>query len=183
MSELAPISIQVNVVIPSIQPTKAKMPVPTVAHSTRQQRDLYTQRLCETLNGWVRGTEYVVTGSAVASDQLGIGVAVLRKSSRSDALAQPVEADVLHTFDRLRRAANPIERAFTAARGITVFDQDNLYLLKSIGHRYWTETAALNDADEIAGTILMHIRRLFERSCKSLKSLALPRGIEPLFQP
>jgi hypothetical protein len=59
----------------------------------------------------------------------------------------------------LRRAANPIARAVTAARGITVFDQENLYLLKSIGYRYWTETAALNDADEIAGTILMHSHR------------------------
>ncbi len=152
------LSDTVNIVIPSIQPTKARMPVPTVAHSTRQQRDLYTQRLCETLNRWVRGTEYVVTGSSMASDQLGIGVAILRKSLRSDALAQP-DADLLHTFDRLRRAANPIERAVTAARGITVFDQDKLYLLKSIGHRYWTETAALNDADEIAGTVLMHSHR------------------------
>ena len=37
-----------------------------------------------------------------------------------------------------------------------VFDQDSLYVVKPIGQRYWSQTAALNDADEIAGTILMH---------------------------
>jgi hypothetical protein len=41
-------------------------------------------------------------------------------------------------------------------RGIKIFDGDRLYLVKPIGQRFWTQTAALNDADEIAGTILMH---------------------------
>jgi hypothetical protein len=36
-----------------------------------------------------------------------------------------------------------------------VFDGDRLYLVKPIGQRFWTETAALNDADEIASAILM----------------------------
>ena len=40
-----------------------------------------------------------------------------------------------------------------------LFDEDCLYLLKSINHRFWTQTAALNDADEIAGTILMHSKQ------------------------
>lgn len=155
------LSDTLNVVIPSIQPTQARMPVPTIVHSTKDQRDLYKRQLCETLNGWVRGTDYVVVGSTAASDHLGIGVAVLRKVPRSEALSlsQPIEPDVLHTFDRLRRAANPLDGAVTAARGVTIFDQDKLYLLKGISRRYWTLTAALNDADEIAGTILMHSQR------------------------
>jgi len=28
-------------------------------------------------------------------------------------------------------------------------------VVKPIGQRFWTQTAAMNDADEIAGTILM----------------------------
>jgi hypothetical protein len=40
-----------------------------------------------------------------------------------------------------------------------VFDSNKLYVVKPIGQRFWTETAALNDADEIAGTILMHSSR------------------------
>jgi hypothetical protein len=29
-------------------------------------------------------------------------------------------------------------------------------VVKPLSQRFWTETAALNDADEIAGSILMH---------------------------
>lgn len=36
-----------------------------------------------------------------------------------------------------------------------VFDRKRLYMVKPIGQRFWTQTAAMNDADEIAGTILM----------------------------
>lgn len=45
---------------------------------------------------------------------------------------------------------------FELARGVKVFDGDRLYIVKPLSRRYWTETAALNDADEIAGSILMH---------------------------
>jgi len=34
--------------------------------------------------------------------------------------------------------------------------RNSLYIVKPIGLRFWTQTAALNDADEIANTILMH---------------------------
>ncbi|MGY3622035.1 HsdM family class I SAM-dependent methyltransferase [Bradyrhizobium sp. USDA 10063] len=155
------LSDTLDVVIPSIQPTQSRMPVPTVEHSTSQQRDLYTHCLCETLNGWARRTEYVVAGSTSASDGLGIGLAVLRKVPRSEGVsaAPPNDLDLLQTFDRLRKAANPLDGAITAARGVMIFDENSLYLLKSINHRYWTQTTALNDADEIAGSILMHSQR------------------------
>ena len=39
--------------------------------------------------------------------------------------------------------------------GVMVFDSNRLYVVKPIGQRFWTQTAAMNDADEIAGTILM----------------------------
>lgn len=34
-------------------------------------------------------------------------------------------------------------------------DTQVVYILKPLGHRHWSETAALNDADEIAASILM----------------------------
>ncbi len=153
------LSDTLDVVIPSIQPTQSRMPVPTVEHSTRDQRDLYTRTICETLNGWARGTEYVVSGSTTASDRLGIGLIVLQNASRSKPVSVAVthDLDLLQTFNRLRRAvASPHDGAITSARGLMIFEENRLYLLKSINRRFWTQTAALNDADEIAGTILMH---------------------------
>jgi len=40
-------------------------------------------------------------------------------------------------------------------RGLKVFEGSLLYITKPLGQRFWSRTAALNDADDIAGTILM----------------------------
>ncbi|NJL28852.1 MAG: hypothetical protein HC897_13650 [Thermoanaerobaculia bacterium] len=39
-------------------------------------------------------------------------------------------------------------------RNLKVFDGQTLYLLKPLALRFWTRSAALNDADEIAAAIL-----------------------------
>jgi hypothetical protein len=39
-------------------------------------------------------------------------------------------------------------------RDLKVFDGPDLYAVKPLALRYWTDTAALNDADEIMATIL-----------------------------
>ena len=41
------------------------------------------------------------------------------------------------------------------ANRLKVFDKNLLYITKPLGQRFWTRTAALNDADEIAGSILL----------------------------
>jgi hypothetical protein len=67
--------------------------------------------------------------------------------------------DVLQSLDRLRKIAESGARSVDPTRGLMLFDKSRLYIVKPIGQRFWTETAALNDADEIAGTILMHSGR------------------------
>ena len=47
---------------------------------------------------------------------------------------------------------------FVFCQNLKVFDGDSLYVLKPMQMRFWSRTAALNDADEIAGYILQ-IRR------------------------
>ena len=59
----------------------------------------------------------------------------------------------------LERMLGRKPNAFELTRGVKVFDGDRLYVVKPLGQRYWTETAALNDADEIAGSILMQALR------------------------
>ena len=58
-------------------------------------------------------------------------------------------------LERLREVTSQKLSSFELIRGAKVFDGDRLFLVKPIGQRFCTETAALNDADEIAGTILM----------------------------
>jgi hypothetical protein len=146
------------IVIPSIQPTQARMPVPTVKHSIEAQREAYKNRVCEMLNGWANGTKYIVRGRTLAASNFGVAMAVLEKVNRSEA-AMPMNdtgSDILESLARLRKIASSNHGTLDPIRGLMVFEKNQLFVVKPIGQRYWTESAALNDADEIAGTILMH---------------------------
>ena len=88
-----------------------------------------------------------------------MGVTILQKTlSGEPAFRQPEEfGDLLITLNRLRKVTSRKLNTFELFRGAKVFDRNRLYLVKPIGQRFWTQTAALNDADEIAGTILMYV--------------------------
>ena len=146
----------VRVIIPSSRPTRNRWLVPTVEPSKQAQRDAYTNRLCATLNEWAKKSPLVVEGRAIASANLGIGVAILEKDVRGRTISAHLhdDDDLLALLEGLRRLAGRIN-TFELVRGTKVFEQDSLYIVKPIGQRFWTETAALNDADEIAGSILM----------------------------
>lgn len=146
------------IIIPSIQPTQARMPVPTVKHSSPEQRDAYRNRICETLNGWQKASRYLVQGRTLASDTLGVGIVLLEKNLRSEKSPPPTgdHDDLLQALDRLRKVAFRKNAHIDPIHGLMIFDQRQLYIVKSIAQRHWTQTSALNDADEVAGTILMH---------------------------
>ncbi|MBK5292828.1 MAG: N-6 DNA methylase [Acidobacteriia bacterium] len=156
--EKALIDDTVRVIIPSVRPTRKRRVIPTIAPSNQQQRDDYTKCLCDTLNGWAKSGPFVVQGRATASAELGIGVTVLQKTRSGKVASGPPQdlSDLLAALDRLRKVTSQKFNTFELSRGAKVFDRDCLYVVKPIGQRFWTQTAALNDADEIAGTILMH---------------------------
>ena len=149
-----------NVLVPSVQPSLGSMPVPTVQHSTVEQQRMYTERLCKTLNQWAVRTNQAVRGTSIQSSPLGIGLTVLEKVSRAKA-DLPLEApkeELLSLFQRLSDAVPRKQRSIDPVRGLMVFDQNRLYLSKPLGQLHWTQTAALNDADKIAGTLLMQVQ-------------------------
>ena len=148
----------IQVIIPSARPTRAKRIIPTIKPSTAEQQNRYIARLCETLNGWAHGGRFVVQGYATVSANLGFGVAVLKKTRFDEKKTDEPEDsdDLLLALERLRRITTQKFNTFELIRGAKIFDGDRLYLVKPTGQRFWTETAALNDADEIAGSILMN---------------------------
>lgn len=66
-----------------------------------------------------------------------------------------VGKDMLAALENLRKAAPQKHNTLDLVRGVMAFSGNRLYVVKPIGQRLWTQTAAMNDADEIAGTILM----------------------------
>lgn len=146
-----------RVIIPSVRPSRANPIIPTIKPSTPKEQDQYVQRLCDTLNGWAKSGAVTVQGRSAGSSTLGIGVAVLKKNRDGEIASAPPEdlGDLLGALERLRGITSQKLNTLELIRGAKIFDRDRLYLVKPIGQRFWTETAALNDADEIAGTILM----------------------------
>lgn len=147
----------VQIAIPSFRPSPQRRLVPAIEPSTARHRSTYTNRLCTTLNRWAREGQVQVTGSASASDSIGVGLVVLEKLDRGGLSSLTnSNGDLLLALDSLRDAVSLKLNTFELARGVKVFNGNRLYVIKPLGRRHWTETAALNDADEIAGSILMH---------------------------
>ncbi|RUL89459.1 N-6 DNA methylase [Tautonia sociabilis] len=146
----------VGIVIPSVRPTRARIDVPALLPARSDDYAAYIDLLCSTLNGWANA-KYRVHGKSMADCSLGIGMVVLRKARRGEDPGQidGVTTDVLAALQRLQKGAARGRGAFELARGLKVFDGNLLYVIKPVGRRFWSATAALNDADEIAGTILM----------------------------
>jgi hypothetical protein len=146
----------IEITVPSTRPTRKRKVVPTIQPATTKQLTVYKDRLTATLNGWAKGGQFIVHGNIAASQNLGVGIAVLEKSNRGNAAQSPqIDNDLVEALDELRKAVSRKLNAFEFSRGVKVFQGNRLFITKPIARRYWTETAALNDADEIAGTILM----------------------------
>jgi hypothetical protein len=143
----------IDVSIPSARPTRQRRVIETVRPSTEKQRHLYIGRVCETLNGWAKKGAGSVHGYATGSDSLGIGMAVLERSAGEG--KREDSGEILAALDKLRKTVTRKMNAFELGRGVKIFDRNRLYVVKPLGQRFWTQTAALNDADEIAGTILL----------------------------
>lgn len=150
----------IRTVIPSVRPTRQRVSVPTIQPANETQREDYTRLLCDTLNGWAKRA-YLVDGQSLADHELGIGLVILEKTRRGKRPRHLRESttSVMAALDRLQRGAAKRFGTLELVRGLKVFDGNLLYITKPLGQRFWTRTAALNDADEIASDILMRPAR------------------------
>ena len=62
--------------------------------------------------------------------------------------------DIIPVLERLELAYRKELGTISNVGGVKVFEKNTLYLTKPLSHRFWTRTAALNDADSIATAIL-----------------------------
>jgi len=154
-SERLLIDDTVNVIIPSIQPSRSRASGPTMSAVSDQALQGYAARLCDTLRQWARPEEKI-TGKVTRSTKLGLAMTVVERGNgrQTKATALPDTSDVLATIGRIQKALPGTRRTLDFVRGIKVFDGPHLYIIKPDTLRFWTQSSALNDADEIAGTLL-----------------------------
>lgn len=148
------------IIIPSVRPTRTRPARPTIQPTNHEHQAAYIRLLCDMLNGWAH-EEYQVHGKTAADGSVGVGLVVLEKTQRGQLPAHLDVAveDVLSVIVRLQQTAAKSYGTFELVRGLKVFDKNLLYITKPLGQRFWTNTAALNDADEIAATILTRSAR------------------------
>jgi hypothetical protein len=147
--------------VPSFRPSRSRRVLPTTVAATPSQMSTYTKQLCDSLNSWAEGGAFLVEGKAEPSERIGIGVVILRKrntGSVPNSFAAALE-EYMESFAQIRENVSRRLNTLELIRGAKIFHGNSLYIIKPIGQRFWTQTAALNDADEIAGTLLMSTPR------------------------
>jgi hypothetical protein len=127
-----------EVTIKSIQPTQSQLPVETVKPISSIQLQAYCGRVCELLIAWAKRGKYSVRGAAIASDALGVALAVLENVEWRDATLpmNGVGSDMLATLDNIRKAAPQKRNTLDLVRGAMAFAGNRLYVVKPIGQRF-----------------------------------------------
>ncbi len=150
-----------KVIIKSILPAKASSEIPTLGPSSPKIRREYLQLLCDTVNSWTVGGDYRIHGRLQISSQAGIGVVILTRSKLCSLTNGNCSegTDLISVMHKLRKIFSKEMAAVEILRGIKVIHENTLYILKSLNYRFWTSTAALNDADDIAATVLHRTRK------------------------
>jgi N-6 DNA Methylase len=122
----------------------------TAKRSTPAHRKTYAATLVSTFRGWSRTKANLWAESCVAPKSelafvtFGVGGRA-KRYSESDA-----EERVEELLNKIRETCAHNEGAvFRCLRGFAFYEGKTVHLLKPLSRRFWTRTAALNDADEI----------------------------------
>lgn len=140
----------VDVFRPSSTPTSLESKKLLTAHrSTPDNRKEYAATLVSTFRGWSQtklplwAQSYIAPKLELAFVTFGIGGRA-RKYTESTA-----ESRVEELLANIRKSSAKSVGMVHYLRGFSFYEDTMVHLLKPLGRRYWTRTAALNDADEI----------------------------------
>lgn len=151
--EITLVEDTVEYVLPAIQPSGSSIPE-LWKQSVPVDRSRYAGQLVSSLSVWFADPVYLSVDIAGANEDFGI----LRLRLTDAASATPYHEDADRSFTEVlnslsRTLQRPIARNFQTVPDIRIFVNDALYLVKPMQRRFWLQSAALNDADAIAGDL------------------------------
>ncbi|MFI5394013.1 MAG: class I SAM-dependent DNA methyltransferase [Candidatus Binatia bacterium] len=147
----------VDVWIPSATPTRGVNGVPALDVSLPARRDQYARVLVQTLTSWITRRGQGLTAKVIISTTTSLGIVQL---TLQGGLAGRIEGEQASSaaldkaLARIQAVLPAQRRTIRQMRDLKVFDGCDLYVIKPLATRYWTDTAALNDADEIMAGIV-----------------------------
>ena len=156
--EEALIEDTVKVSIPSATPRRDEKSIPALEPSSQTDRSDYLNLLLEALNTWGKRSDKRIEGRTIISREANVGLVSLHKVDRSSSQTQVSESksseSLVAALRRLSHLLPEETKSMRLLRNLKIFDGNRLDILKPLARRYWTKTAALNDADEIAAAVL-----------------------------
>lgn len=150
-AEITVIEDTIKYVIPSIQPRTKKRP-PLWNKTNRTHWQEYIGVLLDTLGNWIQPDTHITASLTTCrqADLILIGLSLPKK--------RPLKSFIINeTNDAFNAALSRINaglrqetlRNFYLVPDLRIFIDDTLYLIKPKMMRFWTKSAALNDADAI----------------------------------
>ncbi len=154
----------VKTIIPSSTPNASASDIPTLRPVTHGQQIEYADTFCDAIAAYC-GKDTIGKprkGPYAATIFPGSPYSIIRidKVSHPRKTATEKSPQSIHkTLHRLQPLLDQPRGKFVFCQNLKVFCDDALYVLKPAQYRFWMRTAALNDADEIAGAILLGMDR------------------------
>lgn len=137
----------------SLQPGSLFNKVPTTESPTLEQRRSYLALLTDTLNHWGRRSKIVINGETFLSSGLAL-VRLTKENLKRSYREHKQNGAELEVLKRVYELLGDKKGHWEYRRDLKIFDKDHLYMVKQMEYRFWTPSHALNDADEIATSIL-----------------------------
>jgi Eco57I restriction-modification methylase len=128
--------------------------IPTLSRVKDKDCVTYGRTFCKMVNSFGKGSNFKVQAEILSGDPYSIVHVALAEKPRASIPIVRSSERLLQTLRRLGTLLEKQEGHFVFCRSLKVFDGDSLYIVKPMQMRFWSRTAALNDADEIAGAIV-----------------------------
>lgn len=151
----------------SATPTSPDKQIPTTQPTSPEDRQRYSYRLCETLNKWSErdqpdGRKQPFFFRAEVIPFPAVGMILLTLHQAKDP-GSPIESmangQLASVVARLNKSSSYARGSFQYLRGVIFGDGNQIHILKPDMLGQWTQTAALNDADQVFHAIVQSKRK------------------------
>ena len=133
--------------------------IPTLQSVSKEACQTYTKTLCEMLNNFGQGGSFKANGEVIIGQPYPVVRVSLTERIRRDVLVKTSQEELAKIFNRMKTLLQQEQGRFVFCQNLKVFDDEDLYISKPMQMRFWSHTAALNDADEVAGDIIQQKRK------------------------
>jgi hypothetical protein len=140
---------------PSITPDSCQALIPTLAKPSPEQRKAYADKITGAINKVAARSAYRVKASTILAPKVDLAIFCLEKVATNVSYNERDSfEDLTKALKRLTTVAPEQKGSFIQLQDIKVFRGNAIYILKPLALRAWTQTTALNDAQEIMAAVL-----------------------------